>query len=354
MNDSRQYNSIFTAVLLKSDGGIWRPMNHNVSIIIFRFICLVIGIPLNTLLAVVILWLRRLNSKPRNIFLLGITFSNLSAFIPPLIEIINFFHPNDVLCKMYVATNRLHDVYLLLNILVSLTDRFIAIRHSMWHRKNVTVPWVVFVLITGFITTTFICKFIYITGLASLNCDLPLVASQTVLVLNTILFILCVIARVTVYLQTRKLLQDQQREASTDSRPESIPMNTINHTANSENVPNNHNTSSSSSSHQQQYQHIDLGTRINKQVLRRMEEKATQTLVISVTSLFVLCCPLVLFFSGMSFCRLLKGDIYCSKFYWMGAYFKQLGLIHAIYHPILYLTWNEEISNVFKRRYSFS
>ena len=50
-----------------------------------KVISCVVGIPLNVFVAVNIIRLRRLHSKPRNIFLLAIIFSNLLIFIPTII-----------------------------------------------------------------------------------------------------------------------------------------------------------------------------------------------------------------------------------------------------------------------------
>ncbi len=59
----------------------------------FKIVASVISILLNSLVVAIIICYRELNCKARDIFLLFIIWSDLLAFIPPLLEIAYLFYP---------------------------------------------------------------------------------------------------------------------------------------------------------------------------------------------------------------------------------------------------------------------
>ena len=113
------------------------PINRDLWFIILKLILSSAGIPLNLLMTFAILRLRRFRCKPRNIFLLGISVSDLIACIPPMIEIVDYFFllppPENTLqrsgaslinCQIYVWIRGLPEMFLLLNTFFSLTNRY--------------------------------------------------------------------------------------------------------------------------------------------------------------------------------------------------------------------------------------
>jgi len=60
-----------------------------------------VGIPLNSLIAFVIISMERLH-KPRNIFWLGVIFSNLFALVTSLIEFVALYGPSRGFCTVFV------------------------------------------------------------------------------------------------------------------------------------------------------------------------------------------------------------------------------------------------------------
>ncbi len=94
---------------------------------VLQFIEAFIGLPLNVMMAAIIISWRRLHS-PRNILWLGSAFSNL--FILITINIIKFyaFHWQDVpSCKLYVFLVGIPYASLLMNLLLALIDRSICV-----------------------------------------------------------------------------------------------------------------------------------------------------------------------------------------------------------------------------------
>jgi len=64
-------------------------------------LCASVGIPLNSLIAFVIISMERLH-KPRNIFWLGVIFSNLFALVTSLIEFVALYGPSRGFCTVFV------------------------------------------------------------------------------------------------------------------------------------------------------------------------------------------------------------------------------------------------------------
>lgn len=336
-------------VFLIIDGQVRSAIIQDIPLILFKVACSAVGVPLNILIACAILRLRRLHSKPRNIFLLGITASNLTAYVPVIFEIAYFFYPQEAICKCYVALVGLPDVFLLLNIFLSLADRYVAISHPLWHRKKVTVRRVTVWLIIGFILAITINKYMFIIGWEPFTCAVSLRASQTIGTCLVVLFTLCVIVRITVYQQTKKLLVYHRQVAvagKSSSGSEEIAMNHLKAGPAEEGGSDPTQVATSSSNGR-----IHLHAQMNQQTLHRMELEATKTLVAGVTSLIVLASPLVIFLVSINICRRIYILAYCNSYSWLASYLKQLGLVHAIYHPSMYLSWNPEFSAaVFKGR----
>jgi dopamine receptor D1 len=127
-------------VLYNANDEVYHPIIQNNFLMVIKFICCLIGIPLNVSIAVTIIRRRNLRTKPRNIFLLGIILSYLSFFIPPAIELIYWGpYPIDSVCQSYVAVVALPHGLLLSNMLLALADRYMAINHPLFHREKITV-----------------------------------------------------------------------------------------------------------------------------------------------------------------------------------------------------------------------
>ena len=141
-------------------------------------------------------------------------------------------------------------------------------------------------------------------------------------------FILCCVARLTVYFQTKKILAESFGSSSDCDLVERVVLY------------------NSSDSGTRASVRIQLGPRISQKMLNRLEVEATKVLVMGVTSLLLLSFPQLAFMVGITICY--NGSItpdYCNDTYgWMSPFLKQFGLVHAVYHPIIYMAWNEDFS----------
>lgn len=112
------------------DGKLKSPFHQNLNLTALQITVSSVAIPLNLLLMFAILSKHELRSKPRNIFLISVISSDLSAFILSLIEVGEVFLPKeseeakDQVCKVYMAYSGIPMIFTLVTTLLSLIDRY--------------------------------------------------------------------------------------------------------------------------------------------------------------------------------------------------------------------------------------
>jgi hypothetical protein len=314
-------------------------------LIITKFICCSIGIPLNLLIAITIIrHHRRLGCKPRNIFLLAIIFSYLLFYIAPLIELISWaFLPavqsTESVCLVFIAVGGLPQALLLLNMILALVDRYVAINFPLLHREKMTVRLASAILLMAAISLIFLLKFVYIARMSPLRCEIWLVHSKVLGFTVLLLFVSCILLNFTVYRKTRILLGECRtleirNSGGIDGRVDGE--NIVDELGSFE-TPVGINNQRPMSIH------------VDKETLSQMEIEATRTLIFGVTSLVVTVCPIIILLLTFLVCRII-GQIDCSYFIWLATYFKELGLVHAIYNPLIFLTRNKELRSALTTR----
>ena len=338
MNDSNNQEG----VLLTTSGEPQKATEINAFLIITKVLSCFIGIPLNVFVAIIIIRLRRLHSKPRNIFLLGIIFSNLLTFVPALIEVIYWILPLDIVCQSYVAVGGLPNTLLLWNMLLALIDRYVAIKYPIWHREKVTVRRVIYFLLFSSVFLGFLIKFVFIFGLIQLRCTVWTVHSKVVGLTMAILFVLCVIAHFIVFQQTKTLLQ--KNRTLCPSTKESIGMQTFsNRKRRFSGEDNNQENVFSEGEINEREGDVDLNAivsappnltsvvnlssnmviHVDNEKLSRMELEAARTLVIGVASLFAMTFAIIVLFIILYVCQLNKFE--CDSVRWLAPYFRNCG-----------------------------
>lgn len=186
----------------------------------------VTGIPLNSIIVIVILSNQRLKKKPRNILLLGMSLASIFTLLTILIEFLSHHYQSQFLCKMFCLSTGIAYTYLLYNLLLSLLDRYFAIVKPLLHRKRVTIKSVLIAQGTG---ATFIILFIkwpFIFGVLSVQCGVVPFQSKTIAVSNVILLVLCVIFNILVYTKTKRYVRPNRAVTvsyvNNHQQPESI------------------------------------------------------------------------------------------------------------------------------------
>jgi hypothetical protein len=108
------------------------------------------------------------------------------------------------------------------------------------------------------------------------------------------------------------------------------------------NESRNHRASSGSGSLTDHSSHIkSMSIHVDKSKLSQIELEATRTLITGVTSLIVTALPPTIFVSIFLGCQLIFGE--CSNLNWLSPYMIELGLIHAVYNPLIFIARNKEL-----------
>ncbi|EFX73286.1 hypothetical protein DAPPUDRAFT_325486 [Daphnia pulex] len=319
MNNSHQGEVVLTAT-----GEIQHPISVDTVSVILKFFCCSIGIPLNMFIAFTIIQRRRLHRKSRNIFLLGITLSYLSFFIPPAIELIYWaLYPVESVCHAYIIVVAVPQSLLLINMLLALTERYLAINHPLLHRRKMTTRLAGCLIITTSMVTIFLIKFVYIVRLGTIRCEVWLVHVKVHSLILIILFTSCLLLNIIIYRQTKILLRESRTLQTTqDERDLS---------SGSANV-NNQSTAVPS-----------MCIHADREKLVEMEMEASRTLVMGVASLCVMPCLALIFIASYFACRLVCGQLECSSLVKIVPLIKELSLSPAVYCPIIFLVRNKEL-----------
>jgi dopamine receptor D1 len=363
MNQTEELESILD--FQNATSGSVKTIQINVFIMIAHFICCVIGIPLNVFIASVIVSMRRLRSKPRNILLLGLILSDLSAFVPVLMEFAYLHFPSLELCRTYVAISGLPYILFLINTLLALVDRYTAIAHPLWHFNQVTPVLIVRCQLVASLTASFVYKFPYVVQFLPLSCELQLLQEfNSIAITLMILFSSCILAHVIVYRQTKRVLanyvpkgwkrgtftssKNEKRAAEVVTRSEGVqslqqqPLSIFQQPLSSMN----------SDGTQQQRQQVpvdEMSIHISDRRVSQLEVEATRTMIVNVTSLSIMTGPFILFTLTVFLCRFSGEEQVGSSLAWLAPYLKELVVLHAVYHPAIQLSRSSELSSAMKQ-----
>ena len=338
-------------VMLDKDGEIQHPIDLNLIIVVIHIICCCAGIPLNAFIAIVILRLKRLNRKPRNIFLFGIIFSNLLSFVTVIIEIVYFFHPSDLMCRIYVAAIGPSYVIFFYNLLLAVLDRYVAISHPLQHRKCVTTRNVIICQIIGSVLLTIIVKLVYIADILPLLCVIHLLDGEVTGVVIVLFFSGSIVMQIIVYRLTKKLLLGNRavgevKTSSTTNSMVRIVSSLFDSAAVNQNMARANSTPNdnielaelNTDKEEERSKHRKESSTMkvhhgNPAILTEMEIEATKTLFLGVLSLCIFTLPLILYAGVVFVCHWIFGEAPCAFMSWLTPYFKELVVIHAVYQP---------------------
>ena len=330
------------------------PIEFDIVRSVSHILLISVGVPLNLFVAVVILAFKRLHNKPRNVFWLGVTVSNILTLITILIEYLAFQLQNNFICAVFVSITGVAYTCLLFNLLLALTDRYVAIVYPLWHHRRVTVRWAIFSQLGGLCFFTVVIKFPFISRLVPLSCSIIPVHSKIIAVTNAVLFLLCIIAQIVVYRKTRQYFSKQRNGQV------SISFITTQGRQRQENVTNSTDEnrvqlpaedavvitySSTSDRHGPSLRHHHGNN-------RRMEVEATWSLLTGVFSLTLFTFPTLL--TGFIFwgCRAIYGEDQCSNISSITFYTREFLLGHLDYTPSKYIMRSGEFKSTIREKMS--
>ena len=327
-------------VVHNKDGSIRNPLVIDGIVFSVDSFCCLLGLPLNFYMAKLILCDRRLRKKPRNIFLVDMIICNIFTLFTASLEILNFFWSNETVCKIYVSITGLSYVSFYFNLLLSLIDRFVAIKLPFWHRRKVTAKLAIFSLLIINLGLLLAVKWIYVGGIVPLRCEIQISHGLTFQGTLCVELVSCIIFHVINYVQTRGNLPrpsrtipisstrqnrvSQRREMTTEEAGGAGADTTVN-------VINERQT-------------MTLSIHMNSEGINRLENETTKTFLIGVIPILFLSLPWLVFAIFYHICHFFYGDM-CSHFTWLIPYFKALMSFHAVVHPLANICRNEELAS---------
>ena len=333
---------------LKADGSLKLPIDINGILFVTHLVCCLIGLPLNIIIAMVIVKMRRLRCKPRNIFMLGIFNSNFLSLTTAAIEMAYFLSPNDDICIFYVSVVGLPYCIFFLNLLLALIDRYVAITRPLWYRDNVTVRGVLIVQLSLTALLSMGLKSVYIFQIVPLGCEIQLIHGKIVGLTLVTLFLSCVALQIAVYLKTRQLFKGLPVTTQITEQLRTVSLST------------RRNAATRGVAHHQQGSachslSTDMGCTVSwdsSSSLTPMEIEATKTLLAGVVSLLAITGPLIIYAFPMLTCSSssMQNVPFCVSITWLAPYFKELPVIHAVCQPILYLYRSDEFYSAISSR----
>ena len=334
-------------ILLTVNGKVYNPIKiDHTFFAVTKFVSCSIAIPVNVSLAFTILCHCYLYRKPRNVFLFAIVFSNLTCFIPSIMELIHWIWlPNvESICHAYVAVVAVPHALVLLNMFLALVDRYLAISHPFLYREKVTLRLASTIVILSSTLTVFLLKFVYIFGQAPLGCEIHLFRVKFILIILVALLLLCTVLNYIVYGHTKKF-STPRRISSTSTNDEGCHIATIdgnidwielevfrNQTLNERRLLDNNSVSRLNG-----LSDIGMSVRVDNEILDELEMESTRTLLIGVTSLLVVAYVDIIYLSSFLGCQLIADIRECvDPNTWMEHFIKELGLIPAFDGSIIF------------------
>ena len=301
---------------------------------VFRWLAFCVGIPIQLLVAMVILKSRRLHN-PRNAFYLGNICCCFTILVMSAYEyLLLIYRPNCPLwCQIYGVLVGSPYTCLLVTLLLAIIDRWFAISAPIKHRKYITVFRVTVCLITSWILVLLMNTRSYWLGKnqISVTCTVNSDIMKWVSLSHLALVGLIVVAQVAVFIRTRKYLRFNAQSLSIRYKNHKMRKN-------STLVPDEY------------FVHLPDKT------ICRLELEASVTLVCGVTSLCVSALPLASTFLALIVCQIDMNHLLKCNHATLVAlipYMRDLLLLHVVIGPILYIARSREFSKALRQTLPF-
>lgn len=341
-------------------------MNINTGMLVMKVACSFVGIPFNMFIAIIIVHLRRLHSKPRNIFLLAMILSNLFFYVPIAFELAYWFYPSEFLCEAYVVTVGLPNILLLLYTLLALLDRFVAITRPQCHREKVTIKRAIGCLLVVSALAVIIKQLIYTVQDFLLICKPQSLCFTAVDWPMAVLCVLCISTYSIVCCNAITILRSYNRKREPkDVRQSSSRRGFDGITPNTTPVPvstrNGHRFSDIISNdlrrgsplvnvRAENFNSTSVSIQTTNGTISDMEIEATRSLIISVASLFMMSCIFLIYFLFFFLCQI-STKPECLYVALLAPYAKEVWCFHPVLNPIICLVKNTELYFAFKGKW---
>ena len=315
-------------------------------------ICNVIGLPLNLLTAGFIVLKTRLH-QTRNIVWLGVAVSNVLVLSEHLVEFYAYHFESETAKKIFSLVAGLPYGSLMMNLFLSLIERYVSIVHSSWYKNNVTITWIVSGQIGCFSIICVLMKGPYVLEIFPFPPQITTAELKLFSVAGFFTLILCLFGQISLYTKIKcflRLEKDLEVSPSTNRR------------ACNRQGENTHQTTEFMGEESEQENSLDFRhhaaaasalkiptatpssffIRIGDQIISRRELKAARHVLDSVALLLVFALPTyaTFMFAVAADCspstahNLSNPD--CSTYLWTFAYTRGISLIYVVINPIFF------------------
>jgi hypothetical protein len=300
---------------------------------VFRTMAVTFGIPIQLLVAVVILKTRQLHT-PRNAFWLGNITCHFAILLMGIFEYwaVIISTTNPLSCRIYFLLAGTPYTSLLMSLLLATADRWFAISNPIKHRKYVTVAGVAGCLVVSWLLVFFILTSPYWTGRVPFpepckGLSLNPQVTKWVTISHFVLAVLIIAAQIPVYVKTRQYLR---HEMAGDLNQKS--------------------NNSTLNSHPDEY-----FVHLPDKTICRLELEASVTLLCGVVSLMACALPLAFVFLTLIVCKIGFEALQCdlATILALIPYAREMLLLHSVISPLLYILRSREFAKALRRKLPF-
>ena len=329
-------------------------------------ICNVIGLPLNLLTAVYIVLTPRLH-QTRNIVWLGITFSNVLVLSEHLVEFYAYHFESETAKKIFSLVAGLPYGSLMMNLFLSLIERYVSIVHSSWYKNNVTITWIVSGQIGCFSIICVLMKGPYVLEIFPFPPQITTAELKLFSVAGFFTLILCLFGQISLYIKIKcflRLEKDLDVPPSTNRRAcyrqnENTHQTTDKFMGKELEQENSldfrHHAAAASALKIPTATPSSFFIRIGDQIISRRELKAARHVLDSVALLLVFALPTyaTFMFAVAADCspstshNLSNPD--CSTYLWTFAYTRGISLIYVVINPIFFTIRSRDMVQALNR-----
>ena len=317
---------------------------------LLRWVIIAIGLPLNFLVAWVILQNHRLHNS-RNAFWLGNIVCHLVTLLMGALEAILFMNPQreqpNVFCNIYALLVGSPYTNLLVSLLLATADRWIAISYPLRHRSHVTVFRVAVFLVSSWVLVLAAMTSPYWSGkFRLLSCSVHPEIMKWLTFSNFVLVVIIIIAQVKVYTRTREYFRFGAHRppvtAPSSSDRQQQPVDAVVGEA----VGSYFGSSSGSS--RNRLKSDEYFVHLPDKTISRLELEASVTLLCGVASLCLFTLPLVSLYVAIFVGRMI-GQSWVGQIVALVPYARELLLLHPVVSMLLYVFRSREFSCALRR-----
>ena len=177
-------------------------------VFLFNLVCCIVGVVADIrVINKIVTTCREDGWRPRHVLLMGNIVSCALAIVShSFIQLVYFCWPVKNVCLVFVAIYRLPYVSFLFNVFLSLAERYVAGTRSAWHRKKLSkwhcVAWLA--VLNGALAIA--VKWLYVGRFESVECAFHFNHGLTLVGAALVLFFLCTVALIGVFIITWRQL----------------------------------------------------------------------------------------------------------------------------------------------------